>query len=80
MTNKNVLCGKNFRWLAGVVLAGMLGLTGCVVQPGAGVAYVGPPVVVAGPPAVYEAPAPVVVGPEVVVPLFIGGGGGRYRR
>ncbi len=69
------------RWFAGVALTGMLGFSGCVVEPGPRVAYVGPPVVVEEAPAVYVAPAPVVVEPELVlpIPIFIGGGG-RYRR
>jgi len=55
-------------------LLGAFALTGCVVQPAGAV--------VVGPPAVYVAPQPVYVGPEVVVPLEIGGGGGRryYHR
>jgi hypothetical protein len=73
MLIKNVLRGKNFRLLFGAALLGLLGLTGCIVAPGPGVAYVGPPA------EVVVAPVPVVVGPEVVVPFFIGGGG-RYRR
>jgi len=73
MIKENILRGKNFRWLVGVALVGVLGLAGCVVEPVGGVAYVAPPA------EVIVAPAPVVVGPEVVVPVFIGGGG-RYRR
>ncbi len=76
-------------WMAKGVIVTLLGLTGCVVEPGRGVAYVGPPVVVESAPVeyvapapVYVAPAPVVVEPQLVVPIpiFIGGGGGRYRR
>jgi len=79
MTNKNVLRGKNFGWLAGLAIVGMLQLSGCAVEPGGGVAYVGPPVIVEAAPVEYVAPAPVIVEPAVVVPIFVGGGG-RYRR
>jgi len=81
MIINNAWRGANLRGLIGVALMGALGLTGCVVEPGVGVAYVGPPVVVEAPPPVYVAPAPVVVEPELVVPIpiFVGGGG-RYRR
>jgi len=74
MINKTASGGKNLRCLVGLALVGMLGLVGCVVQPVGGVAYVGPPA------AVYVAPAPVVVEPELVMPVPIFIGGGRYRR
>jgi hypothetical protein len=71
--NKNILGVTN---VLGMFLAASLGaltLTGCIVQP-AGEVVVGPPA------AVYVAPEPVYVGPQVVVPLVIGGGGRYYRR
>jgi hypothetical protein len=67
----------NTRWVFCAAFLGALALTGCVVAPAGGVAYVGPPAVYAAPEPVYVAPAPVYVGPEVVVPVFVGGGGRR---
>jgi len=67
-------------WVLGGALLGILALTGCVVEPD-GRAYVAP--VVVAPAVVEVAPQPVYVGPEVVVPIVVGGehdGGRRERR
>jgi hypothetical protein len=86
MNTKNIfhITHKNIRGMFGVTLLGTLALTGCVAEPGGGVAFIPPPVIVEAPPPVYVAPEPVfvapepvLVGPEIIVPI---GGGGRYRR
>ena len=72
MITKNIFHIINVRWIFCAVSLGMLALTGCAVEPGGAVAYVGPPVIVA--------PEPVIVGPEVIVPVEVGGGRDRDRR
>jgi len=59
-------------WALGTMCLLGLALTGCVVEPD-GRTYVAPAVV-------EVAPEPVYVGPEVVVPIVVGGGHEEGRR